>query len=151
MVIDQGNKHPPLGGDEVVRVIVHPLPTDREVLPARQAVLVLVVTHGNLIPPLVKVPVGLVEEDIVLFQCHEELPLEACLPVDAVLHVPVVGVVVGGAGATPVRTICLKHGKIDLLHPGEEDVGDLIFPEVKKEEEVRTETVSLLRKHSWIM
>ena len=67
-----------------------------------------------------------------LFQCHEELPLEACLPVDTVLQVPVVGVVVGGAGATPVRTICLKHGEVDLLHPGEEDVGDLIFPEERK-------------------
>ena len=79
-----------------------------------------------------EVPVRLVEEDVVLFQCHEELPLEACLPVDTVLQVPVVGVVVGGAGATPVRTICLKHGEVDLLHPDEEDVGDLIFPEERK-------------------
>ena len=38
----------------------------------------------------------------------------------------------GGAGATLVRTICLKHGKIDRRHPGEEDVGDLIFPEERK-------------------
>ena len=36
--------HPPLGGDEVEGVVVHGLAADGEVLPARQAELVLVIS-----------------------------------------------------------------------------------------------------------
>ena len=67
----------------------------------KQAVLVLIIAHSDLVVSIVEVPVGSVEEVIVLFQLQKILSLEAVLPVDAVFQVPVVGVVVGGAKGSP--------------------------------------------------
>ena len=126
MVVYQGDLHPPLGGDEVEGVIVHGLATDGEVLPARQAELVLVVTHPYLVGPVVEVPVGIVEEDVVLFELHKELPLEAVLPVQAVLQVPMVGVVVGGAWRPPVGAVRLEHGEATAYDPRLKYAGNLV-------------------------
>ena len=130
MVVHQGYLHPPLGGDEVVGVIVHGLAANGEVLPARQAELVLIIPHPNLVGPIVEVPVGGVEEDVVLLQIDKELSLQAVLPVDAVLKVRVVGVVLGGAGGSPKGAICLKHGEPSLCDPSQKHIVNLVFPSV---------------------
>ena len=126
MVVHQGDLHPPLGGDEVEGVVVHGLAADGEVLPARQAELVLVVTYPYLVGPVVEVPVGRVEEDVVLFELHKELPLEAVLPIHAVLQVPVVGVVVGGAWRPPVGAVRLEHGEATAYDPRLKYAGNLV-------------------------
>ena len=130
MVVHQGDLHPPLGGDEVVGVIIHGLAADGEVLPARQAELVLIIAHPDLVDPVVEIPVGGVEEDVVLLQLDKELFLQVVLPVDAVFKAPVMGVVLGGAGGSPKGAVRLKHGEPTLRYPSQKYIGDLVFPSV---------------------
>ena len=75
MVLDERNLHPALCGEVVVGIVIHSLPTDGQVLPTWQVVLVLVVPHPHLVPSLEEIAVRLVNKDVRLLQLVVQLHL----------------------------------------------------------------------------
>lgn len=129
MILDERDKHPPLSGEMVVGVIIHPLSTDRQVLPARKVVLPLIVAHPYLVPSLEEIVVWLVDEDIPQLQLLIKLHLQSVLLEYGVVVVDMVGVVFGIAGLATIWSISLQHRQSRLVNEIEDDVMDIVIPE----------------------
>ena len=69
------------------RVVVDSLSRNGEVLPAWQGILLFVVSHPRLAPPLVEVVVGLVDVDTKLTEGAKIFSLETVLLIDRVADV----------------------------------------------------------------
>ena len=95
----------------VVRVIVHPLAADSEVLPARQIILPFIVAHSNLVPSLEEVVVWLVDEDVEGLEVSVELHLEAVLVEHRVTVALVVRVGDRRTCLPTIRPVSLNHGQ----------------------------------------
>eukprot|EP00042_Codosiga_hollandica_P050742 m.613556 g.613556 ORF g.613556 m.613556 type:complete len:300 (-) comp58148_c0_seq7:1102-2001(-) len=109
MVVDQRNEHPALSWNVMERIVVHALARHHDILPARQAVLILVVSHAGLGAALVEITVRLIDEHIAGAHGRVELRLNLRLPVDGVTKIVVVRMIGGVALITSIGTVSLQH------------------------------------------
>jgi len=93
MVLHNGQEHPTLCWCMDVKIIIHPLSADHEVLPSWKRILVLTVTHCSFAATCKEEVIRLVDEDIQSTQVFVELRLLLRLAVDRILKAAMVRVV----------------------------------------------------------
>ena len=98
------------------RVVVDSLSRNREVLPAWQRILLFVVTHPCLAPPLVEVVVRLVDVDTKLAKDAKIFSLETVLLIDGVTDIQMM-LMAGAFAGVPSKEYLRFVAKWQIPHP----------------------------------